>query len=1034
MNDWVNCLRLVAFGQSSSQSSSQNQQQQQVIQQPTAASQAAALLASNNIKRAQLTATTTTNNTNKSGRQQIGSTNNPERSVDVLLEKRTLTAATNDGPNNHQQQQVIKSLKPATSSSNSCEYLSTLDQCASKSPVGHANQPQAMTASQAAAAAASALAKTRQRQPSLLGSCKPQPPNDSPFINQQQTTTTNSVSAVLSAIGQIDTLTPTVRGQLISASSANLMQLGSQQHQQPVGRLQTTNKLITPVIQATLDEEEENMLYCSIEDNPSEHNYRVKVIETELSLRCQLKCYQLTAPTTISQQYEQLGQFSAKSGAYIGSNNNEQERLLAQPVTFYQLIIGPQELTLLNDYAAAAASLKQQSILQQQQQGLWSWPYQCIRRYGFDKDNCFMFEAGRKCTSGPGQFIVQTPKAYQIYQDVVKFVNELRSLNSTTTTTSQPSTVVGTTATPDTKSSMTAPNITAYPTNLEQEQRQKSGQSIVTQIPVTWTPNNTTNIGSIDITVSETRQQFFDTLRQLDSSSSSSASLVSSSLSPSSLTNHVQQQTSSKNCSLDNKTMNATFKHTEPTVKTITTTNELVNNFSSNTSQETLKNRENDVQIPSNQLNWPSSPISNSNTQSNTSSNSSVHGANHNNTRIYKGDKQTINDSPNNSLLTTNQKCDNSPTSGTPEETDESGYEQGDDSVEDNSSATSRLVKLTATSATRKRQANDSMSSSSSTTSSSGGSPGHSVSRRSTSNGIGVSGVNFNTQGPSKRPLLNTTSSGPTVGAGAHSTSKMANKGNKTSCLSSSLNKSPVSKIIGLHNIIGDDPHEDFEANLIRDVYSEITKLHAKFAVTSGSTEDLMSSNSSNAGSSDNCSANSNEQDCESSSSAMAEPMYSNLRPPSSTSNSLMQERQRPQARGQVKEARDFELEDEENINPRISSSTNNKFNQPRPQQPSQGYHHVDHERSPLRNSYPMINNFDYLSSQAPPPPPPSSQAIRGPLYTTMLNPIPEISEAPTPKQPHNTNAGGGRNRRIGPPTNHYVINDVQYAKISRNI
>ena len=37
-----------------------------------------------------------------------------------------------------------------------------------------------------------------------------------------------------------------------------------------------------------------------------------------------------------------------------------------------------------------------------------------------------MFEAGRKCGSGPGQFIVQTPKAYSIYQDVVKFVNELR--------------------------------------------------------------------------------------------------------------------------------------------------------------------------------------------------------------------------------------------------------------------------------------------------------------------------------------------------------------------------------------------------------------------------------------------------------------------------------------------------------------------------------------------------------------------------------------------------------------------------------
>lgn len=952
MNDWVNCLRLVAFGQNSSQcssSQSQSQSKQQIIQQPTAASQAAALLASNNIKRAQLS--TTTNDT-KSG-QQTSLTKSSDRSVDVLLEKRTSTTGAS--------KQATKSV-----TSNS-DYVNSLDPDAGKSAAVIGNgggQPQAMTASQAAAAAASALAKTRQRQPSLLGSCKPQPPNDSPFINQTSNSSiinNNPVSAVLSAIGQIDTLTSTVRGHFISTAS-KAMQLGPSQQQASTGRAYSTNKL-PPVIQATLDEEEENMLYCSIENNPSEHNYRVKVIETELSLRCQLKCYQLTAPLTISQQYEQIGQFSAKSGAYIGNNNNEQEHLLPQPVTFYQLIIGPQELTLLNDYAAAA-SLRQQSILQQQQQGLWSWPYQCIRRYGFDKDNCFMFEAGRKCTSGPGQFIVQTPKAHQIYQDVVKFVNELRSLNNTGQLNFPLGTLAPKSITNATSSSNNLPQNTA---NIEEP---LASRSIVTQIPVTWTPNNS-NMG-IDITASDTRQQFFDTLRQLDSSSSQSQT-----------TNHVQQQIN-KIC-LDSKSGQTALR-----TESANENNNLIN-LSSNSSQETCESREGS-QTTSSRINSISS-ISTNYTGSN---------INHIPSRI-SGNKYMKNDSSTGSLIT-DSKCSNSSPIATPEETDESGYEQGDDSVEDNASATSRLARLTS-SATRKRQANDSMSSSSSTTSSSGGSPGHSVSRRSTNNGIGIGGANFNSQGPSKRPLLNTS---PTTNNGAtHSTESTKTVTNS--------NSSSASKIIGLHNMITHDQHEDFETNLIRDVYSEITKLHAKFAVISGSTEDLMSSNSSNAGSSDNCSGNSNEKDCESTSSALAEPMYSNLRVP--TSGMLDQ-----RAREQTREVRDFELENEENIN------LKSKFNPSRPQPD----YHVDHDRSPLRNSYPMLNDFNYLSPQPTPHLPP--QPLRGQTYTTMLNPIPEISEAPMPKQSLNNKTIDGKIRRMGLSTNHYVINDVQYAKISRNI
>lgn len=218
--------------------------------------------------------------------------------------------------------------------------------------------------------------KARQRQPSFMAapsSCsKPEPPANSPFIPS-----------------------PAAQVQL----QANAKRASADKS---VALAQASLASAPPVTKLSKNEAEENLLYCSIENNPSERNYRVKVIETELSLRCQLKCHQLTEASMVSQQYEALGAAHQQ-----------------QHVTFYQLIVGCQQLTLLNDYATSPTC--------GQQQGLWSWPYQCIRRYGFDKDHCFMFEAGRKCGSGPGQFIVQTPNAYSIYKDVVQFVNELRT-------------------------------------------------------------------------------------------------------------------------------------------------------------------------------------------------------------------------------------------------------------------------------------------------------------------------------------------------------------------------------------------------------------------------------------------------------------------------------------------------------------------------------------------------------------------------------------------------------------------------------
>lgn len=262
----------------------------------------------------------------------------------------------------------------------------------------------------------------RQRQPSCKRGALPPPPASG----------MQPVFASKAATGA-DTITPTVHALLLQSvlgagCSAAQKATGAQ-----VQQLVASDAAATSHAENSADKKpvagEENMLYCSIEDNPNEHTYRVKVVETELALRCQLKCYARIEPTTVSAQYEQL----PKQSSNTRSSN------FANAVTFYQLIVGPQELTLLNDYAtetsATVASATSKSHAKQQQ-GLWSWPYQCIRRYSFDMYDCFVFEAGRKCSSGPGEFIVQTPKAQHIYKDVVNFVNELCTLATTNTTTS----------------------------------------------------------------------------------------------------------------------------------------------------------------------------------------------------------------------------------------------------------------------------------------------------------------------------------------------------------------------------------------------------------------------------------------------------------------------------------------------------------------------------------------------------------------------------------------------------------------------
>lgn len=875
MNDWVNCLRLVAFGSqpapsrtaSTGPSSTPTGQAANLAAQPAPADSRA------------------------SRPVQSHATRNPSKpTCDVLLDKRPLPAASGDSRKDN------------------------------KSPDAHPASPalgpaKATTASQAAASAAIALAKTRQRQPSLLGSCKPQPPTDSPFIRALSSAPElDSSLEAMNQIGQLDTMTPTVRGQLILAAGAGASARPAVQPSP--GKLGANKQQLAKTIPATLDEEEENMLYCSIEDNPSEHNYRVKVIETELALRCQLKCYQLVAPTTVSQQYERLGQLRSD-----------------EPITtFYQLIIGPQELTLLNDYATSgavsASNLKQL-------QGLWSWPYQCIRRYGFDKDNCFMFEAGRKCTSGPGQFIVQTPKAHSIYRDVVKFVNELRSLSSS----------LNETATP-------------VNNNLQQlaEQPQKSG-TVVTQIPVTWNPQQkpATNQGP-----PSTRQQFFDTLRQLEAS---------------------QHQPEMPVC--------GTTKPQDPPLQ-------LQNSMA-------------------HQL-------------------SSAQGAS--------------DDKPAMPVNAANGRAGRVSSQVSPDETDESGYEQGDDSVD-----SSRRPKAQLGPSNRRRQATNETMSSASSTASGGTSPPHSVSRRPGSKGISSDELASKHQKlTNKRPsLLNS------IGLEQKDANVQINPlptrppplPKKPDLSQSSADRLLSFRGANLSDVATRlEQQEDFETNLIRDVYSEITKLHAKFAVTRISAEDLMSSGNSSHDSSTSDNASSylnNEQELDESandsgdSARSSEPMYSNL------AIDKAQDRRTPNVSGRQPDHRDGLLDDDldEILDGGRSLCVDGNFkvsSQVMSRQRLLRQQSTMDLNSPTKGQCMQYYNqggLDYLSTRS----------CGVPLYPSSLNPIPECGEVNGNQRWSSGSELAKRNAALSPSkrqvvsedTNrmaakHYLINDVQYARISRGL
>ncbi|GFQ65598.1 docking protein 1 [Trichonephila clavata] len=128
-------------------------------------------------------------------------------------------------------------------------------------------------------------------------------------------------------------------------------------------------KTLVPTIPTNEEKQEENLLYCSM-DEPE--IYSVKAVATEAVLRNNLK----------------------------GD---------------YKLII-----TSVNFSIAEECSLGRIGRV------ILTWPYRHIRRYGCSTES-FSFEAGRKCASGEGLFTFATTDGMKIFQSVDSHVSALKS-------------------------------------------------------------------------------------------------------------------------------------------------------------------------------------------------------------------------------------------------------------------------------------------------------------------------------------------------------------------------------------------------------------------------------------------------------------------------------------------------------------------------------------------------------------------------------------------------------------------------------
>lgn len=139
---------------------------------------------------------------------------------------------------------------------------------------------------------------------------------------------------------------------------------------------------------------EDNILYCSVEQKQKQKLFRVTVGQSEAAIRCSLQICS-----------------SPRSNEPPVRPMNEPDK--ESPVKHYYLAFTTVSINLLENPARPTAHL-------------YEWNFRNIRRYGCTIDS-FSIEVGRKSKSGAGLFLFHTLEGATIFQLLAKHVNDLKN-------------------------------------------------------------------------------------------------------------------------------------------------------------------------------------------------------------------------------------------------------------------------------------------------------------------------------------------------------------------------------------------------------------------------------------------------------------------------------------------------------------------------------------------------------------------------------------------------------------------------------
>lgn len=133
---------------------------------------------------------------------------------------------------------------------------------------------------------------------------------------------------------------------------------------------------------------EDNILYCSVDQKQPQKIFRVTVGQSEAAIRCSLQICASPKPM------------------------NEPDKA-APAKHYYYLVFNTISINLVEDPCRPAAYL-------------YEWNFRNIRRYGCTIDS-FSIEVGRKSKSGAGLFLFYTFEGSTIFQLLAKHVNDLKN-------------------------------------------------------------------------------------------------------------------------------------------------------------------------------------------------------------------------------------------------------------------------------------------------------------------------------------------------------------------------------------------------------------------------------------------------------------------------------------------------------------------------------------------------------------------------------------------------------------------------------